>query len=436
MTAEVAVLNKHGVALAADSAVTVPGVNGTKTYNSANKLFSLSAHEPVGVMVYNSAEVDSVPWETIIKEFRNKLPTARPLLSSYFDDLMEFIRSGAGGLMPAKGAQLAAATTFREVVGVIDQEVKRSVESGVAGLESISHSAVRAIQEEQVGHAVTALHAALSKKPFLPTFDEADARALQGEFEEDIRAAIARFPDIGAVIQKAGEERLLETCSFALTKEWRSSLSAGVVVAGFGADEAFPSLAHGTVWGLARGKLRMLPREPVVISPESPGVVEPFAQQDMVHTFMYGIDEKLFAELTMAMEELLTAALPSRLVAGLPEDQRAGVESMAREMGRAAFEELHRFLIQRCGGGNARSIIAAVGVLSKEDLAMLAESLVNLTSLKRRVTLDVETVGGPIDVAVISRGDGFIWMRRKHYFEPGLNPRYFARISGRRRQEQ
>lgn len=46
MTAEVAVLNKYGVALAADSAVTVDHWHQnklmTKVYNSANKLFTLS----------------------------------------------------------------------------------------------------------------------------------------------------------------------------------------------------------------------------------------------------------------------------------------------------------------------------------------------------------------------------------------------------------
>ena len=51
----------------------------------------------------------------------------------------------------------------------------------------------------------------------------------------------------------------------------------------------------------------------------------------------------------------------------------------------------------------------------------MAESLVNLASFKQRVTLDDETVGGPIDVAVISKGDGFIWIKRKHYFKPELN---------------
>jgi len=43
------------------------------------------------------------------------------------------------------------------------------------------------------------------------------------------------------------------------------------------------------------------------------------------------------------------------------------------------------------------------------------------------VTPERETVGGPIDVAVITKGDGFVWLRRKHYFDPAFNPRVMAR---------
>jgi hypothetical protein len=71
-------------------------------------------------------------------------------------------------------------------------------------------------------------------------------------------------------------------------------------------------------------------------------------------------------------------------------------------------------------------VIAALAHAPKEELADLAESLVHLTSLKRRVALETETVGGPIDVAVISKGDGFIWLKRKHYFKPELNPYFIA----------
>jgi ATP-dependent protease HslVU (ClpYQ) peptidase subunit len=48
MTAEIAVLNSQGVAMAADSAVSI---GSSKVYNSANKLFALTKKHPVGVMV-------------------------------------------------------------------------------------------------------------------------------------------------------------------------------------------------------------------------------------------------------------------------------------------------------------------------------------------------------------------------------------------------
>ena len=74
-------------------------------------------------------------------------------------------------------------------------------------------------------------------------------------------------------------------------------------------------------------------------------------------------------------------------------------------------------------------IVDIVSSLPKDELASMAESLVNLTKFKRRVTPERETVGGPIDVAVITKGDGFVWVKRKHYFEPGLNPRVISRYS-------
>jgi hypothetical protein len=64
MTAEVAILNKTAVALAADSAITL---GSQKIYNSGNKLISLSKYQPVGIMVFGNAEFMGIPWETIIK---------------------------------------------------------------------------------------------------------------------------------------------------------------------------------------------------------------------------------------------------------------------------------------------------------------------------------------------------------------------------------
>jgi hypothetical protein len=54
----------------------------------------------------------------------------------------------------------------------------------------------------------------------------------------------------------------------------------------------------------------------------------------------------------------------------------------------------------------------------------MAESLVNLTAFKRHISKESETVGGPTDVAIITKGDGFIWIKRKNYFDVNLNRHY------------
>jgi hypothetical protein len=67
----------------------------------------------------------------------------------------------------------------------------------------------------------------------------------------------------------------------------------------------------------------------------------------------------------------------------------------------------------------------------KKELAFFAEAMINLTSIKRRVSAEEETVAGPIDVAVISRNEGLVWVKRKHYFDAALNPRYLHRLAVR-----
>lgn len=77
-----------------------------------------------------------------------------------------------------------------------------------------------------------------------------------------------------------------------------------------------------------------------------------------------------------------------------------------------------------------RPIIENVALLPKDELGTMAEALANLTNFTRRIGLEEETVGGPIDVAVIPKADGFVRIKRKHFFEPELNPRIIAQYGG------
>jgi hypothetical protein len=110
--------------------------------------------------------------------------------------------------------------------------------------------------------------------------------------------------------------------------------------------------------------------------------------------------------------------LKRRPSAAIREELTAAQAELLQALGEQLSEYRQRAYID--------GVISVVGVLPLGELAHMAESLVNLTSFKRRVSMETESVAGPIDVAVISRGDGFIWIKRKHYFEPDRNPHFFA----------
>ena len=69
-------------------------------------------------------------------------------------------------------------------------------------------------------------------------------------------------------------------------------------------------------------------------------------------------------------------------------------------------------------------------MLPKDQLAEVAGAAISFTSLRRRVSLETETVGGPTDVAVITKSDGLVWIRRKDTVARDLNPGYYARMRG------
>jgi hypothetical protein len=57
-----------------------------------------------------------------------------------------------------------------------------------------------------------------------------------------------------------------------------------------------------------------------------------------------------------------------------------------------------------------------------QDAIDLAQFMVELTVKFSRYRPGAPTVGGPIEVAAISKHEGFRWIRRKYYFDRTLNP--------------
>ncbi|HXA30965.1 MAG TPA: hypothetical protein VNV87_01805 [Acidimicrobiales bacterium] len=77
--------------------------------------------------------------------------------------------------------------------------------------------------------------------------------------------------------------------------------------------------------------------------------------------------------------------------------------------------------IQASFDGVARQVVVAP--MPFADAIDIARFCVDLTIGYTRFIPGSDLVGGPVDVAGISRHEGFKWVQRKHYYSPELNPR-------------
>lgn len=58
-----------------------------------------------------------------------------------------------------------------------------------------------------------------------------------------------------------------------------------------------------------------------------------------------------------------------------------------------------------------------------QDAIALADFLVDVTKRYVRFLPGADTVGGDTDICVVTKHEGFKWIKRKHYFDTCLNPR-------------
>ena len=227
------------------------------------------------------------------------------------------------------------------------------------------------------------------------------------------------------------KSRVVKIGRSTLIKDIPSRAFTGIVVAGFGSTELFPTLISFEIDGMVSDRLKYVQKEVVDIDRGGPrSSVLPFAQKEMVERFLYGLDEKSQQDIAGFCEQSVPE-ISQRLLDQLQFADAAEKQELEKEakQGEAAFVMgLREKAFAAIRSQSQAEIEDMVEFMPKPELARMAEALVNLTSIKRRVSRGVETVGGPIDVAVVSHAEGFVWVKRKHYFPGELNPRYFERV--------
>lgn len=418
MTSEVVVMNRLGIALASDSAATVYSGGRAKVFH-ADKLFMLSQRHPVGVMVYNNSSLLGVPWETILKMFRRKLGTEElDTLEQYANRLMEYLDSNEH-LFPASVQK----SYYLDLVETLFEGMSKGIEKAV--IESITDG-------DETGPEVAKriIKDSLDewrRKKDVTCFDPKLGMELAGSFSGEIHKLVEKH-FLAWQIDSEAQTALRELTGLIVSKEdiLPESLS-GLVIAGYGANEHFPVMQAFELGEIFKGKLKFRRSDPQRIDAENMSVIQPFAESEMVDTFLNGISPAFELKLIDEISNLLLD-LPNAVIDGLP-----GIGPKRKELFKEKVlpnsKDLIGALIRRLDQHiekHGKPVRQAIAFLPKNELAHFAASLVNLNSFQKRMSINEdETVAGPIDVAVISKGDGFVWIARKHYFPRELNYHFF-----------
>ena len=440
MTAEVAILNREAVALAADSAVTLSEHKDLKIYNT-NKLFTLSEVEPLAVMFYGSAYFGPVPWETIVKEYRHQSASkSHNTVEDCAAEFLKYVTSYAKYISTEDQNMQVEITAMSELKGVqleVAHRIQMTEWMGNPFSKDELTSLVLGCIEERIKYLresdpIAEVSASIAGRQINTVIDN---------WIDFVNMGLGDLPVNKEIVRRA---RVMVRASLMVVpllswSPWRS----GVVVTGFGKDQLFPALTHYLVDGVIAGKMRARCLDSEQIGEQQSASIRAFAQDDMVRTFMEGVDlnytqrlddyrtarehfyDEMVVDLVGYFDDYMGSPLPS-----------AERSDLLKRMERMRIDGLKRLdsPINTYRKHHSGQILSIVNWLPKNELAEMAEALVNLTSFKRRVTPTPETVGGPIDVAVISKGDGFVWIKRNLYFEPKLNHLFLdldrARVQG------
>ncbi|MAD15471.1 MAG: hypothetical protein CL579_05235 [Alteromonadaceae bacterium] len=429
MTAEIAVLNKTAVALAADSAVTITNGNGkTKIYNGAEKLFALTKYHPVGIMIYGSGNLCRVPWELVIKEYRKRIGKEHfDTLDAYTEDFFEFLEQEEH-LIPEDLREHFIvnhwSAIYIDIWAAVGDKAKKYVEDN----DSVPSDE---ITFEFLNDICNNFIELLNNENFLQKFSQDDIDELLIQTNAFINSELERQDTEISPIPDKIKDRLSLLLALATAKENPLGSNSGVVFAGYGDKEYFPSVLTFNLKGFWGSKLRRAPNLEKSAGGGESGI-EAYAQDEEALTFMRGISPAIQSSFSKTYFSAFDSVLKKAVELIEQNIAKELIEPLKDELLETAahhWKEADRIVNGVIQNDYVAQVVNMIEFLPKDELAYMAESLVSMTAFKRKVTNDSETVGGPIDVAVISKGDGFVWIKRKHYFDGGLNNHYFEKFS-------
>jgi hypothetical protein len=414
MTSEIAVMNQRAVALAADSAVTLIDGGTVVVRNDQRKLYNLVGGQAVGVMFFGVADMMGHPWEHLIEHFQKVAkPGAQPHIRGYatgfvnmLDNLEEFFPKNR----QRDEYKRLLASVFRYIFHLA-QYLR---ESGGEERASISDATILEEAIERVWRDYQFREDG-SPRGNLACFPEGFAEKVRRDYAADTDEVIAYgFQPFG--LSKPSIQHLKEIAVFAVVKDLFLEDVTGLVFAGFGSEERYPVVTTWFVSSIVGGIVKRAEASFDQIDGDTRSKIRVFADSEVTNAFIRGIDfnleRRVYGTLNMLMHGLV-----DQVIGAFPNADAATKDQVRRQFATNYIPQYFDFFRAVIGDYQQHAyinpVLRVLEIASRTELAETARELVSLNVFKKRIMAQKQTVGGAIDVAIISREGGFQWHSRQ-----------------------
>ena len=426
MTAVVGLLNKRGVAIAADSAVTRSrGRKGTKCTKNGSKMLRLSNAVPVSVMLTGNGDYICNPWDVIVRRYRQQRgdiqhATVEACMHDFFLYIADTDIFWNETLVTNRWINNILDWIFETANDNIDWEIKRKKDDGTYVRPKGYLNAF--LKQLKIGQRVITRN---GKCPQFESYTIEQFREYAKPVIDDYFNELQRedddmpfkqiYPkDFLDAIREEVEVTLMEQLTRCMEDHDASST---LVFSGYGSEQEYPSLvaAHVCEGINHRVNYYVDPKNIVCISDERPVAYCPFAQRDVMMSLIRGQHRSWLGRVMNYTEHFYEKA-ESNLFSEKAEEQDLEFQTMLSEVKCddiiVKFNKSVISLLDK----NQREWLKTLEQYDIKSMAALAQSLIDLTGFQRILTFEQEGVGGPVDVAVITKNDGFTWLSRKSWY--------------------
>jgi hypothetical protein len=414
MTSEIAVMNQRAVALAADSAVTLIDGGTVVVRNDQRKLYNLIGGHPVGVMFFGVADMMGHPWEHLIEHYQKKaksgaLPHIRDYAGGFvgmLDNLEEFF--------PKERQRDEYKRLLASVFRYIFHLAQYLRESGGVERQSISDTTILEEAIERVWRDYQFREDG-SARGNLACFPQGFAETVRRNYAGEIDELIAYgFQPFG--LAKQAVQHLKEIAVFAVVKDLFLEDVTGLVFAGFGSEERYPVVTTYFVSAIVGGIVKRAEASFDAIDGDTRSKIRVFADSEVTNAFIRGIDFNLERRVYGALNSLMYG-LVDQVIGAFPNADPATRETVRRQFQSTTipqyFDAFRGIIGDYQQHAYINPVLRVLEIASRNELAETARELVSLNVFKKRIMAQKQTVGGAIDVAIISREGGFQWHSRQ-----------------------